>query len=367
MVLSDAILILQTDQYHGTNFLWMIPADLEQHLAPGNLRLSGKTLFLTYPRCDMTPQDALEAVKSKLQTHSPTWTVVAREKHEDGANHLHMCIRLSKRWTSRRSDALDMITGQHGNYRVAKVVKAVLKYITKEDDWVADGIDVKAYLAPKKRKRKVSDSVAGMITEGKSIMEINREMPGYVMINMRKIQEYQSWIAIKRRRAALIPWTPLQIDLGMSISDIAISTWLNNNIMDRERPFSKTQLFIHGPTEHGKTTLIINLRRRLSIYDVPLDEQFYDYFDNDSYDLAIIDEFKGQKTIQWMNRFLDGSPMTLRKKGAQLLKTHNIPTIILSNYSPRECYPNVDELRFATIARRLHVVELSSPINVLYD
>jgi len=125
-------------------------------------------------------------------------------------------------------------------------------------------------------------------------------------------------------------------------------------------------LFISGERNRGKTSLIEYLERSLSVYHIPHTEDFYDAYD-DEYDLAVLDEFKGQKTLQWMNEFLQGSRMTLRKKGSQHLKVKNMPVIILSNYSLGECYPKAAiDGRLTTLEARLLCVSVDKFINV-YD
>lgn len=117
----------------------------------------------------------------------------------------------------------------------------------------------------------------------------------------------------------------------------------------------------------GKTSLTVALRQFFSIYLVPLHEDFNCTYDDDIYDLAVMDEFKGNKTIQWMNNWLDGTPMLLKRKSTSgFTKLFNIPTIVLSNYPLRECYPNVDSLRFATVERRFVQVHVDTPINVTF-
>lgn len=118
-----------------------------------------------------------------------------------------------------------------------------------------------------------------------------------------------------------------------------LTDWLTRNILTT-RNFRQEQLFLSGPPAIGKTTLILQLARFLRIYNIPTDEDFYDDWEDGSYDLAVMDEFKANKTVQWLNRWLDGSMMPLKKKGSQYLKRKNIPTIILSNYTLEECYSN---------------------------
>ena len=108
-------------------------------------------------------------------------------------------------------------------------------------------------------------------------------------------------------------------------------------------------------------------------------EDFYDFYADKDYHLCVLDEFKATKTIQFLNLWLQGCTMNIRKKGSQALKVSNIPTIILSNYSLDECYSktlkhkNVDgEIvservvndKLDTLKGRLCIVELWNPIEV---
>lgn len=108
--------------------------------------------------------------------------------------------------------------------------------------------------------------------------------------------------------------------------------------------------------------MISQLRNHLRIYDVPF-EEFQDDYDDDDFDLAVFDEFQGwQKTLTFMNQFLEGNPMYLRKKGAQIYKRKNLPCIILSNFSPREAYPHVPDIQMEALESRLEIVAMDTEI-----
>eukprot|EP00918_Siedleckia_nematoides_P027766 GHVU01059762.1.p1 GENE.GHVU01059762.1~~GHVU01059762.1.p1 ORF type:complete len:269 (+),score=49.77 GHVU01059762.1:2-808(+) len=120
-----------------------------------------------------------------------------------------------------------------------------------------------------------------------------------------------------------------------------IATWFNEMIelhRSGKMPFRPKQLWIHGPPNIGKSTLIEALEECLRVYKVPKTEDFYDFYADREWDLSILDEFHGQKTITWLNEWLDGSKIVLRVKGAQTLKTDRLATLIVSNPSPEQCY-----------------------------
>jgi len=201
-----------------------------------------------------------------------------------------------------------------------------------------------------------------LIDGGMSLEEVRKHNQGFFLHNKRKIEEYAAYMSVMKKRKEKEEWVPPDLT-GLTDSDLQIGTWLTENIK-KHRMFKAPQLFIHGPRNYGKTTLIEYLEKSLSIYHVSLTEDFYDGFDND-YDLVVIDEFKGQKTIQWMNEFLQGSPMRLRVKGSQYMKEKNVPVIILSNFPLYSCYPKAHlDNRLDTLECRLLIVELDKPISI---
>lgn len=103
---------------------------------------------------------------------------------------------------------------------------------------------------------------------------------------------------------------------------------------------------------------------------MPLAEDFYDFYFDTEVDLIVMDEFKGNKTIQSLNQWLDGSMMTVRVKGSQRIKNVNQPFIILSNYSVEESYSGVTGARVDALKSRLVEYYLDEPLdldNVQWD
>lgn len=58
--------------------------------------MQAKGWFLTYPKCDVPPQAALEYLKEK---HRIAEYVIAQEDHQDGTKHLHAFIKVEKKIT----------------------------------------------------------------------------------------------------------------------------------------------------------------------------------------------------------------------------------------------------------------------------
>lgn len=124
-----------------------------------------------------------------------------------------------------------------------------------------------------------------------------------------------------------------------------------------KRVMKEKQLWISSEPNCQKTTFVLALEKFFKTYWMPF-EDFDDFYSDDMYDMAVFDEFKGQRTLQWMNLWLQGSPMVVRFKGGQYFKMLNIPTIILSNFEPDQAYHNLPPLSIKALLSRLLVVRV---------
>lgn len=329
-------------------------------------RINARQLFLTYPQCTTSREVAVSRIQeSPLFKDNLEWVIVSQELHQDGNTHLHVGIRLKEKKLFSSVSFADFIGGQHGNYQAMKNMKKCVAYITKADaSFIAHGVDVRQML--QSAKSTATLDIAMAIKQGASLGQIDQDFPDRVLRDKRKIEEYIAYQVVKKRKLELKEWRIHPIAPAMDYAHQLIWEWLNANIK-KPREFKQKQLYIYGPPNLGKTSLILYLEKYLSVYQIPTDEDFYDFYNDEDYDLAIIDEFKGNKKIQWLNQWLQGSTMPLRKKGSQAMKTKNIPVIILSNFTLEECYPkvaehNMDRLNLLRI--RLEEVHVNSFIEV---
>lgn len=100
-------------------------------------------------------------------------------------------------------------------------------------------------------------------------------------------------------------------------------------------------------------------------------EDWYDLYSDGDYDLAVMDEFKGHKPLTWMHEWCQGFMMYLKRRGISgYIKQKQIPTIIISNYTPQDCYQQALEKHsdaLEPLLRRIEVVEVTEKIQVLYN
>lgn len=321
-------------------------------------RMQAKNFLLTFPQCSMTKEKALENLKSNPNL-SLKGVVVAQEKHVDGKDHLHILVCLNERIRTRDPKYWDFVCLKHGDYRTTKDVKKTYEYVTKEDTkpLIFGDID---HMSGKSKVPK-SDIAAGMIISGCTVEEVISKMPGYALQNLSKMVTFQSYyinaMSTKSLRSLGLPI----LYNGTDDASISIIEWLNSNLHTK-RPFKMKQLWLHGLPNTGKTSLLMKLQEYMRIYVVPNDEEFYDSYSDDAYDLIAFDEYKAHKKATWLNNFVQGGlNMCIRKKGCQGIKKVNHPVIVCSNYSIAECYSKA--MAIDTLSERFIQVHLTSPFD----
>jgi len=337
------------------------PTGVSVDLQTKKVRIRSKKFFLTFPQNDVSKEEALNRLKEKFEDNIK-WILIAQEKHKDGEKHLHIGIEFYETVNVQRSEFWDFITGKHGSYQVMRSVEGTIKYLHKEDTPISFG-EVPSL---KKKADSKSTQIAKKIQEGFHKRQLELEDPGFFMMNKRKIDEYFSYVQRQKIKESKPKVLSIKYEPTPDVSELTlhctktIVEWLSLNLLT-PRKFKQAQLYLHGSHDKRKTSLLIAIRKYFAVYALP-HEDFYDEYDDEVYDLCTIDEFKGNKTIQFLNEFLQGSEMPLRKKGSQALKTQNIPTIIVSNYPLHECYKDNEKIQ--TLKTRLIEIESIDVIDI---
>lgn len=269
----------------------------------------GKGWFCTWPHCPIPKEAALKILDSRLMIKE---YVICEENHKDGSPHLHAFIKLRNR--TRFSSTLFDLEEYHGNYQPARSFRAVLIYVTKGNKYISN-IDIKSALAKK-----------GKLTKEDLLKDVD-----YVLDN-EKI-------------------TPLQVANWYKNSCVYKMLINGKKEMPEVMPEKRRHLWIWGSSNTGKTTL---LRRQMkekgyeNFFQIPsnndwigYDDQYYLYFD----------EFKGQLTIQELNKICDGGAK-MNVKGGSVMLRYDVQVIILSNFSIEECYNRAPQILIDALNNR---------------
>lgn len=332
--------------------------------------LYAKRWFLTYPRCDSSVDNVLANVR-RLFIGRLQWCVVVGGPHKDGGHHLHAAISFTHRFRFYDTEALDALAGSHGNYQPLRKMAASMRYLLGHHPELAEyGINANEYcIAREKRVAKPGKflTCAEMIRTGAQLSAVEDWDPGFFLAHMAKIREYFEYVELRRGEQEKEPWRGLEGPY-QHLTDDLVATWLNENLAV-ERTTRSKHLWLWGPPRHGKSTLVSErLARFFKIYYM-VNEDWFGTYRDDLYDVAFIDEFDGTKTIQFMNKWLQGVPMRLKIKGREafLLKKQHIPTVITANDPPESFYEKASDGMREAFLSRLEVVHCYDPINVLLD
>lgn len=273
----------------------------------GPKRLKAKGWFCTWPKCTLSKEEALKILDGKLQIKE---YVICEEKHEDGSPHLHAFIKLKNRvyFKADRFDLEDF----HGNYQVAKSFRAVIRYVTKENNFISN-IDIKSALSGKSKlvKEDLLRDVDELLDEGKI--------------------------------------TPMQV--ASFYKNSCVYKMLQKKRMPDVMPEKKRHLWIYGPSNTGKTTMLRNQMKEKgedNFFQIPENNDWVGY-SNQYY--LYFDEFKGQLTVQQLNKICDGGAKVNVKGGTVQLR-YDCQVIILSNFSIAECYNKVPAVLIDSLNNR---------------
>lgn len=144
--------------------------------------INSRKLFLTYPQCSLTKQEALALLQALFPIDE---YVVAHELHASGDSHIHCYIKLGSAVNCHfRNAKFADIGGFHGNYQGARSVKNVLKYCTKQEDYISN-IDVSTLLDSKSKRKAV---YADLINRKRTLVDVIGDdpsmLPGYTKLKL---------------------------------------------------------------------------------------------------------------------------------------------------------------------------------------
>jgi len=291
---------------------------------PSKFQINSRSFFLTYPKLDLSKEEALHLLQLKLAGKPITGAVVCRELHEDGSPHIHAYILLETRFNCRNKNFWDL-NGHHGNYQMAKSIEAVSKYIKKDGDFIEYGtLDWKEKVNARAEHRRCLG--AKMLEPGTTLKDILLMDPSLAL------EAHNLERALTACKQAFI--TPLTTDDVKGI-------------------------WIFGPAGVGKSHLVREIEPSLYLKS---QNKWWDTYNGEP--SVLIDDFDKMGTClsHYIKIWADKYGCVGEKKGSQTPLCYS-KFYITSNYSPDELW-GVQEDRdlelIAAIKRRFKFYYMES-------
>lgn len=278
-----------------------------------------KGWFLTYPQCPIKKEEALVLFQTSGLPEIQEY-VIAEESHEDGTPHLHCFLKFVRK--IRFSKKFDLLT-YHGNYQIAKSWRAVEKYCKKGGNFISN-INIE------NAKKKQSKSLTVQDFEKDPLDLLNEgKLAPLSLANF--IKNRDLYLSLKRERE----------EKSMDFSNL---------IKNRHQ-------WVYGPSNSGKTTALrkwIKDAGESNCCEIPYNNDWTRYC-GQKYLYA--DEYKGQLTVQELNRICDGG-VWVNTKGSSTRLRKDVEVKIFSNFSIRECYSKIPDNLLEALYNRFDEVDI---------
>lgn len=308
-------------------------------------QINSKKLFLTYSDEELlTKQDVFDQLHELLEVFGIEEMLVAEELHQNGVPHFHAYIALKETLRTRSKSFADLVrpdgTNKHGNYQGCRSAKNVLKYCTKEDNFVAT-FDVGQLLGNGKSRAKIFGE---RIIQGEDFLEIMQDFPenikGYTRLRQ-DVQEFLKDMEDRRNPCALPDEIP--------------NPWGQRFFVETDNKKCHFWFYSHEPNKGKTTGVICPLVRDHSACLFNPKSTYHEIRKTTT--VICLDEFsKGQMKAQQLNTLCDGFFKFRIFMGGEIMLNSKPIVIICSNFSIDEVFPYMNELVHA----RFYEIDVSN-------
>jgi len=283
-------------------------------------QINSKILFLTYPECNVNKKDLYEHFEKF--NPAPTQILVAKEKHKNGNSHLHAFLKFHEPFRTKDPKFADF-KGFHGNYQGARSAKNVVKYCTKEDNYIAN-FDLEELLLQKKPEKEI---LGKRLLEGEELVKIVQENPKLLFGYQRLKNDLQFYIKD-------VEESKIELDLPAEVPN----PWGLRLEVDTDRKQCHYWFYSSIPSR-GKTTGVI-MPLIKDHQAVLLNPKGTYHAVTRSTRIIVLDELKCKKMSgDTMNALCDGLFEFRRFMEGQFLLKEKALIVVCSNYSIESVFP----------------------------
>lgn len=269
-----------------------------------------RTVFLTYSQCLLTRERVLEHFQSidTIQEY-----VIAKEFHQDGGQHIHAYFKFQDGFRPSEFTPTFDVDGTHGNYQAVRSFRCVVKYVTKDGDYITNLSTLMLETPQAKRIKLVQD------IKDHSVKELLET--GVISVNQVR--------NVTLAKAIFTTSEPYEHDTVRGV-------------------------WIYGPPQTGKST---RARRDYGtdVFTVDSPTKWMDGYTGQS--VILVDDFDTNWPAIWgfyFKRWADKFACQAEIKGGSVQLRHQ-HLVVTSNYSIEELYGS-DLVLQAAIKRRFSVV-----------
>jgi len=318
---------MSTQEVSSSDVTGPVPQDFIKVPSGKKFEINSKSFFLTYPRCEMTPEalrDFLEKLKPMKQY------IVVQELHKDGTPHLHAIVEYEDRFKVKRQDYFDLpVEPFHGNYGTVKNYPAAIRYLKKSGTPISNW-DYETYLKRQTKK-------GNLPVDYTEVNTMAREQGIRSLVDAGKIplDKYGAW---KRGLAEYeadvnrpVPVDVMHFKLPITYNPDTYHELDVDLTVDGHRHF-----WFYGSSGTGKTWTAKH--QQIPYYEIPKNNDWIGYAGQQ---LLILNEFKGEMTPTQLIGVMESAQQNIKGSSAALPK--NVFLIVTSNYSLRDCYHNLNQ------------------------
>lgn len=292
-------------------------------------RIQGRHLFLTYPQCHLTNEAIYNhLIDLPVGNEKPTKIVVAKELHEDGHPHFHAYLCFDKRRDLRYQRHFD-ISGYHPNIQVCRSVKDVLKYVTKDGEYMSNFTVIKPTIHQliERADDETSFALSALEHYDKNFANcFNSWMSLYKMLKSKK-----------KVCDPVSDWTLMKMDDLHLLARIL-------SITAHEKNGSRTKsIWLFGPSKTGKSTLARSIGKHAYMQNTWCVDEL-----SDDAQYLVLDDIAWD-TWKWQYKSVLGCQKDVIFTGKYARPRRfnfNMPCIVCSNEKP---VFSVDELNWLDV------------------
>lgn len=269
-----------------------------------------KNFFLTYPHCDVSPQDLLDHLCSLSTARGLPlpfiYARVCRELHQDGQPHLHALLCLEKHY--RAAANFFDFQGCHCNIQGARSISAVRDYLAKDGEYVEAGV------APTTAaKRTYADLLSSSSCKEDFLQGVTTEYTRDMVLNHERIIAFADY----HWKPKPVPYEP---QFTQFLVPEQLAAWHAGSLVG---PFAQGQrrlsLILISPSRFGKTEwarslgphLYFNGMFDLSRFHSDVSYAVFDDFPWDSFskfhkcwlgaqrEFTLTDKYRRKQTVLW--------------------------------------------------------------------